>query len=173
MSWIECVYNRITHSLYKVLPITEVNVSELFPEKANKSFHMMVAMRYLFVEYAHESEGEKEIEKIELYRKALCLTEEDQNKDIKHFSKLIKNIDHNGFNRKKPILMDKDKNVTDGSHRLAASIYAGIDRIYVRVIPRHLMPMSASQKIKTFNLSKKEEEEIINTYSRLYLRIRN
>lgn len=78
-------------------------------------------VRYLAIEYMYNKNdfGKSLYEKMQLYRRGKVLTKNDW----ENFEKLVKSIEINNYDYNKPIYIDKNQFLKDGSHRLSVQLY--------------------------------------------------
>ena len=79
---------------------------------------------------------------------------------IKAFKLLINNFKLNGYNFNKPIALDKNLKLIDGSHRLACALYFNIAYVPVKIIKTSIISPFDINWFKTHNFSKEEIDHI-------------
>jgi len=85
----------------------------------------------------------------------------------KRFKELIKSFEENGYDKSSCILTDSSIKLLDGSHRLAAAVYYGIQDVNIEINPINHNP---DYKIEWFienDFSKAELELITNRFNEL------
>ena len=105
----------------------------------------------------------------ELYKKVKmtndCIEISDR---CSSFEKLIDNMEQQGFDSNYPILVDAKGNIFNGTHRVAAACYYGINYIPTKKVFRKLKEVSPEKLIRDLGLSAEEIEDINNAYFRIY-----
>lgn len=91
-------------------------------------------VRFLAIDnyYGINEDGFKVYNDVQHYRvstKKIIPRHQYDNEDT--FRKLIKSFEDNGFDPNYPLCLNKDFMVIDGAHRLALSLYLGIDKVPV------------------------------------------
>lgn len=83
------------------------------------------------------------------------------------FRDLIKSFEENGFDSKKPIILNKDFYIVDGTHRLALALYMGIKRISIKIDEKSYYLQSKDFSINWFknNGMAYVEKEVIKKYN--------
>ena len=164
---IKDLYYKFIHLIYKVFPVREMRTKELFTQKPESSFHIIVAVRNIFFEYSIS----KEKELLDLYYRCIKTDLKYIDSDVGNFERLICSMKKNGFDREHPIIVDKEKHVIDGTHRLAAAINLNIQKVFIRVIPRSLHPVSAKERLALLRISEEDCQKVLESYERLYQKL--
>lgn len=84
-------------------------------------------------------------------------------KAVEKFKQLIQSYDENGYDRESRILLDRNLNLIDGSHRLALALYHGYSTISALIIPVDFQTKEYSLDWFIMNgFTKSETEEIVD-----------
>ncbi len=166
-SFIKDIYNTIMRFFYRVIPVRVIQIKDLFPKEPNSSFHIVVAVRNIFI----ECEKNNDAEQLDLYKRCTRSDLKYYESDVANFKVLMASISENGLNKKFPILVDKEKHVIDGTHRLAVAINLNIKSVYARIVPRSMHPVTAKERLAMLCLSKEDEQKVIDSYHRLYIKL--
>ena len=113
-------------------------------------------VRYLTIKYYLEQNKD-----YDLYKKLQKERGKSPHKNpIKAFKVLINNFKLSGYNFNKPIALDKNLKLIDGSHRLACALYFNIAYVPVKIIKTSFISPFDINWFKTHNFSKEEIDHI-------------
>lgn len=166
--------NAIEHKRGKIVT---VSVSDLLFRHTNcrELLRCDIAVRYLAIEnyYWENNIGFEIYLKMQDARKGWLLqslnnSNEDYLDDvIKQFKKLIASYEKNGYDYNSHIILDKNLNLIDGSHRVALALYFGIKNITALVIDYDHPVDYSIDWFLSVGFTEEEIDLIINTSLRL------
>ena len=101
--------------------------------KKNNFCRYDIVLRYLFIEGFYKS-GESSEFDYEPYD--LMLKGRGRKYDPRDFMRIIKSFEKYGFNKEYPIVLDSEKIMRNGAHRVACCLWFNIDKIPFRINER-------------------------------------
>lgn len=108
-----------------------IDIKDLILNSYNDNIfnRMDIIVRYLYIENYYEKNdiGYYLYEKMQKIRKG-------EKYNLKKFKETIKSFELNGYDKNFPIKLFKNKMLRDGSHRIACSLYFGIDKIPIKYL---------------------------------------
>ncbi len=141
---------------YDKTKVFTMNIREFITDK-----HIDIIVKYLYVKSYTQKKSlnkyEKMYQKMQMNRIGSC--------NIKEFNKIIDSFEKEGFKKEYPIPINRNKQLLNGSHRLACSLYFNINPYVVEIDKE-----DHEYNIKWFKengFSNDEIEEIIETKEEL------
>lgn len=123
--WITPYIFDIYYGSHRIVPVA---IKDIW--NANKQWYVLTARYLAICDYYGQCENG-----LEIYKKILSFSsnEDTVRKRVKGFVSLIQSFGESGFDDNYPVSCLKNNTIVDGAHRVALSIYHGVNSIHCKV----------------------------------------